>query len=95
MKKSTGHSTKKEAQTVANQLEKDALAEAGASDKHAEAILSKVREAGELALKGRLNPAHARRLIAKNMEVAGQGSLQERAQGPFFSVQGHHGSGGH
>lgn len=85
VKKSTGHTTKKEAQAVANQLEREALAEAGASDKHAEAILRKVREAGELALKGRLNPAHARRLIGEIMEAAGQGTLQERSCREWFA----------
>jgi len=79
VKKSTGYTTKKEAQTAANRLEREALAEAGAGDEHAEAILSKVREAGELALKGRLNPAHARRLIGEIMEASGQGTLQERS----------------
>ncbi|WP_411827645.1 tyrosine-type recombinase/integrase [Luteolibacter sp. AS25] len=62
---------------VANQLERDALKEAGASDEKAEAILGKVREAGELALKGRLNPAHARRIIGEIMEAAGEGNLSE------------------
>ena len=68
VKRSTGCTTKKEALSRANQLERQALEEAGASDKHAEAILGKVREAGELALKGRLNPAHARRLIGEIMD---------------------------
>lgn len=79
VKKATGHTNKKEAQAVATQLEKEALKEAGANDAQAEAILSRVREAGELALKGRLNPAHARRLIGEIMEVSGQGVLQERS----------------
>jgi len=79
VKKATGHTSKKEAQAVATQLEKEALKEAGANDEQAEAILSRVREAGELALKGRLNPAHARRLIGEIMEVSGQGILQERS----------------
>ncbi|MDB4106686.1 tyrosine-type recombinase/integrase [Akkermansiaceae bacterium] len=79
VKKSTGHTTKKEALAVANQLEKEALAEAGAGDIKGEAILSRVREAGELALKGRLNPAHARRLIGEIMEASGQGVLNERS----------------
>lgn len=78
-KKATGHTTKKEAQAAANRLEREALAEAGAGDKNGEAILSKVREAGELALKGRLNPTHARRLIGEIMELSGQGVLMERS----------------
>lgn len=79
VKKATGHTGKKEALAVAMQLEREALKEAGASDEQAEAIMSRVREAGELALKGRLNPAHARRLIGEIMEVSGQGVLQERS----------------
>ncbi len=77
VKRSTGHAKKKEAQAVANQLEREALAEAGGGDEKSTAILSKVREAGELALKGRLNPAHARRLIGEMMDIAGQGTLAE------------------
>ena len=84
VKKATGHTTKKEAQASANLLEKEALAEAGAGDKNGEAILSRVREAGELALKGRLNPAHARRLIGEIMELSGQGVLIERSCRTWF-----------
>lgn len=83
-KKATGHTTKKEAQAAANRLEREALAEAGAGDKNGEAILSKVREAGELALKGRLNPTHARRLIGEIMELSGQGVLMERSCRSWF-----------
>ena len=79
IKKSTGHTTKKEAQAVAYQLEREALNEAGADDEQARAVLSKITEAGELALKGRLNHAHARRLISEIMEVSGLGVLQERS----------------
>lgn len=79
VKRSTGHAKKKEAQAVANQLEREALAEAGGGDEKSTAILSKVREAGELALKGRLNPAHARRLIGEMMDIAGQGTLAEKS----------------
>lgn len=79
VKKATHHITKKEALTAANLLEKAALAEAGAGDKNSEAILSRVREAGELALKSRLNPAHARRLIGEIMELSGQGILKEHS----------------
>ena len=85
IKKSTGYTIRRDALDRANQLERDALAEAGAGDKHAEAILSKVREAGELALKGRLNPAHARRLIGEIMEASGQGALQERSCREWFA----------
>ncbi|MDB4485680.1 phage integrase SAM-like domain-containing protein, partial [bacterium] len=77
--RSTGETNKKDAQGAANCLEKEALKEAGASNPHAEAILAKVREAGELALKGRLNPAHARRLISEIMDASGQGVLNERS----------------
>ena len=84
VKKATGHSTKKEAQAAANRLEQEALAEAGAGDKNGEAILSRVRKAGELALKGRLNPAHARRLIGEIMELSGQGKLQEHSCREWF-----------
>ena len=85
VKVATGHKTKKEAQAVANQLEEEARNEAGASDAKAKAILSKVKEAGELALKGRLNPAHARRLIGEIMEVSGQGTLKEQSCREWFA----------
>lgn len=74
IKKATGHHTKKEAQVVANQLERDALKEASADDETAETILAKVREAGELAIKGRLNPAQGRRLIGEIMALEGEDS---------------------
>ena len=79
IKRATGHQTKKEAQAVASQLEREALAEAGGGDQHSTAILAKVREAGELALKGRLNPANARMLIGEIMDIAGHGTLVEQS----------------
>lgn len=85
VKKSTGYATKKEAEAAANRLERDARAEAGAGDKHAEAIMSKVREARKLALKGRLNPAHAGRLIGEIIEFSGQGQLEERPCREWFA----------
>jgi hypothetical protein len=58
--RSTRCRTKKEAQDAARLLEREALDEAGAGSESSQAILAKVREAAELALKGQLNPAHAR-----------------------------------
>jgi integrase len=69
--RSTGHTTKKEAAEVARGFEKASRAESGADDETAAAILAKISEAGEMALKGRLNPAHGRRLIGEIMMLSG------------------------
>ena len=61
--RSTGKTTKKEAEAAARLLEDAALAEAGAGDDKSKAIMQKVTEAGEMAMRGRLNPARAIRLI--------------------------------
>ena len=55
----------------ARSFEKIAQAEATSDDESSRAILAKVKEAGELALKGRLNPAHGRRLIGEIMALGG------------------------
>lgn len=72
--RSTGHTTKKEAAEVARGFERASRAESGADDETAAAILAKIREAGEMALKGRLNPAHGRRLIGEIMMLSGDGT---------------------
>ncbi|MDB0057103.1 phage integrase SAM-like domain-containing protein [Akkermansiaceae bacterium] len=69
--RSTGHTTKKEAAEVARGFEKASRAESGADDETAAAILAKITEAGEMAMKGRLNPAHGRRLIGEIMMLSG------------------------
>lgn len=85
IKKATHYTNKKDALDAANRLEREALAEAGAGNENAEKILSRVREAGELALKGRLNPAHARRLIGEIMELSGQGRLRDQSCREWFA----------
>ena len=63
--RSTRCRTKKEAEDAARRLEREALEAAGAGNAKGEAILARVREAAELALKGRLNPAQGRRLVLR------------------------------
>lgn len=70
MHRSTGKTTKKEAEIAAKLLEQTALKEAGAGDKKSADILSKLTEAGELAMRGRLNPGHARRILGDIMEIS-------------------------
>lgn len=69
--RSTKMTKKGEAMDEARSFEKIAKAEAASDDESSTAILSKVKEAGELALKGRLNPAHGRRLIGEIMALGG------------------------
>jgi integrase len=83
--RSTGRKTKKEALEVANAFERETQKEAGADDSTATAILAKISEAGELALKGRLNPAHARRIIGEIMEVSGELNLVNRTCREWFA----------
>ena len=73
--RSTGTPSKKDALDKARDLERDARKEASADDETAKAILSKLTEASELAMKGRLNPAHARRLLGEIMEASGEAGL--------------------
>lgn len=65
--------TKAEAEKAARRFEEEALREAGAGDEMSAAILAKVKEAGELAMRGRLNPSHARRIIGEIMELQPEG----------------------
>lgn len=69
--RSTEKRTKKEASEAARGFERAAKAESGADDETAATILAKITEAGELAIKGRLNPAHGRRLIGEIMLLSG------------------------
>jgi integrase len=71
VKRSTEFTNKAQALRAARDFEKDAKAEAGAGDGTASEILARVREAGQLALKGRLNPAEGRRLIGEIMKLSG------------------------
>ena len=71
--RSTKQRTKGEAEKAARRFEEEALREAGAGTEMSAAILSKVKEAGELAMRSRLNPAHARRIIGEMMELQGHG----------------------
>lgn len=79
IQRSTHCTKKREAEKKAIQLEEEARREAGCDDPAAAAILARIKEAAELALKGRLNPAHARRLIGEIMEASGQGALKEQS----------------
>lgn len=74
--RSTGKRTKKEALEAARLLEETALAEAGADTQQAQAILGKLTEAGELAMKGRLNPAKAREILTEIMKAGGAGEFK-------------------
>lgn len=69
--RSTGYTKKGDAMDEARKYEKAAKLEAASDDETSSAILAKVTEAGELALKGRLNPAHGRRLIGEIMMLSG------------------------
>ena len=74
--RSTGRTTKKRAQEAAAQFEEQARNEAGGSDKASRAILAKLTEAGELAMKGRLNPAKAREILADIVKAGGMGDFK-------------------
>ena len=75
--------TKSEAEKAARLFEEEALREAGAGDAMSASILNKVKEAGELAMRSRLNPPHARRIIGEIMALQREGeSLAE------FTVRG-------
>lgn len=56
------------------EMEADARKESGSDDETASAILAKVREAGELAVKGKLNPAKGRELIGEILFLSGSDS---------------------
>ncbi|MEN8773738.1 MAG: tyrosine-type recombinase/integrase [Akkermansiaceae bacterium] len=74
--RSTGRTTKKKAQEAAAQFEEKARNEAGGGDKASRAILVKLTEAGELAMKGRLNPANAREILADIVKAGGAGEFK-------------------
>ncbi len=80
--RATGKLTKKEAFDAAAEFEAKALDEAGAGDVKSRKILSKLTEAGELAMRGRLNPAKAWELINEIMEIGSGEKLAE------FTVKG-------
>jgi integrase len=71
--RSTGQHTKGEAEKAARLFEEESLREAGAGNEISAAILGRVKEASELAMKRRLNPAHARRIIGEIMALQGTG----------------------
>lgn len=70
--RSTKKTRKSDAMDEARSFEKIAQAEASSDDESSRAILAKIKEAGELALKGRLNPAHGRRIIGEIMALGGE-----------------------
>ncbi|MDB4438098.1 site-specific integrase [bacterium] len=74
--RSTKRTTKKKAQEAAAQFEEKARNEAGGGDKASRAILAKLTEAGELAMKGRLNPAKAREILADIVKAGGAGEFK-------------------
>ncbi len=81
--RSTKQRTKGDAEKAARKFEEGALREAGAGNEMSAAILGKLKEAGELAMRSRLNPAHARRIIGEIMGLQREGeSLAE------FTVRG-------
>ncbi len=69
--RSTGKATKKEAEAAARLLEEAAMREAGAGDIKSRAIMEQVTEAGELAMRGRLNPARAIQIIQHIRKLGG------------------------
>jgi integrase len=75
--RSTGKKTKKEAEKAALLFEDQALSASGAGDEKSAAILGKLTEAGERAMRGRLNPAHARRILGEIMTISGQVNVAE------------------
>lgn len=68
--RSTGKTTKKDAVIAARFLEEAVLKEAGAGDAKSGAIYSKLTEAGELAMRGKLNLGHARRILGEITEIS-------------------------
>lgn len=74
IKRCTKKELKGEAMDAARLLEKAELAKAGSGDEKSEAILSRVAEAGELAMKGILTPAKGRELIGEIIRLGGNDS---------------------
>lgn len=72
--RSTGKETKKGAVEAARHFEKAAKEEADCGDERGTAILSKVTEAGELAMKGNLTTAKGRELIGEILKLSGNES---------------------
>lgn len=73
--RSTGETTKKDAREAASLLEKTERKKAGADGEQSAAILAKISEAGELAMKGRLNPSKARTILAEIVRAGGGGDF--------------------
>ena len=71
VQRTTGKTHKRDAVEVAIKLEADARKEAGTDDDTASAIFSRVREAGELAVKGLLTASQGRDFISEIMELSG------------------------
>lgn len=76
VKKCTKKESKPEALEAARLLEKAALGEARAGDDVSKALLGKVKEASELAMKGSLTPFKGRQLVSDMMTIAGVGELK-------------------
>jgi integrase len=74
--RSTKRTTKKAAEEAARQFEEKARNESGSGDESSRAILAKLTEAGELAMKGRLNPANAREILADIVKAGGAGDFK-------------------
>lgn len=75
--RSTGKKKKAEARIEAAAIEAQALREAAADDEHKQAIMTKLSDAAELALKNRLTPAAARKIIGELMVLSGQDNVAE------------------
>ena len=82
--RSTGKQTKAEARIEAAALEAQALKDANASDDDKKAIMAKLTEAAELAVKNRLNPAAARKIIGEMMVLTGQENVADITTRKWF-----------
>jgi integrase len=76
IQRSTRRTTKSKAMEKAISFEEKARNEAGGGDKASRTILAKLTEAGELAMKGRLNPANAREILADIVKAGGAGDFK-------------------
>lgn len=82
--RSTGKTTKTKAKEQAAMYEEQALKDACAGDYHKKAIMGKLNEAAELALKNRLNPAVARKIIGELMALSGQDNVADMTTRQWF-----------
>lgn len=84
--RSTGKRTKGEAEEAARQLELTALQEAGATTQQSAAIMQKLTEAGELAMKNKLNLPKAREILAQIATISGCDDLLDYSVKQWIDV---------